>query len=146
MTEPGHTDFGGQHIVVGIDRSVEAVAALRWAATEAKAHGLPLTVVHVKDPLGKQPFPIVLPPDVQEIIDGAAETVLDEALSEVYGTKEPAGVTRVVTEGNPAEVLIEAAKDASMLVVGARGGGPFTIGSVSDRSVRHAPGPVVVVR
>jgi nucleotide-binding universal stress UspA family protein len=49
----------------------------------------------------------------------------------------------------PVKGLIEAAKRADLLVVGARGLGGFTgllLGSVSDQCVHHAPCPVTVVR
>jgi nucleotide-binding universal stress UspA family protein len=45
--------------------------------------------------------------------------------------------------------LVEAARDADLLVVGSRGRGGWKallLGSVSMHCVTHAPGPVVVVR
>ena len=52
-------------------------------------------------------------------------------------------------EGHPAEVLVEASKDADLLVVGSRGHGGFIgmlLGSVSQHVLAHARCPVVVVR
>ena len=40
-----------QPIVVGIDGSPGAVAALRWAAVEARTHGRRLTAVYAYDPV-----------------------------------------------------------------------------------------------
>ena len=54
-----------------------------------------------------------------------------------------------VLEGQPAEVLLERAKDASLIVVGSRGRGGFAsllLGSVSQQVVQHAPCPVLVIR
>jgi len=48
----------------------------------------------------------------------------------------------------PDSVLLEAAKDSALLVVGSHGRGVFSdllLGSVSERCVRHAKCPVVVV-
>ena len=55
----------------------------------------------------------------------------------------------MVAEGAAAPVLLEAAADADLLVVGSRGHGGFTgllLGSVSQQCVSHAGCPVVVVR
>ena len=55
----------------------------------------------------------------------------------------------MVIQGNAAQVLLDVARDADLLVVGSRGHGGFTgalLGSVSQHCVHHAPCPVVVVR
>lgn len=55
----------------------------------------------------------------------------------------------VVAEGDPTESLIEAAKGADLLVVGARGRGrfaPIPIGWVAVGCAGHASCPVVIVR
>jgi nucleotide-binding universal stress UspA family protein len=57
-------------------------------------------------------------------------------------------VERVVREGQPAEVLVEAAEDADLLVVGSRGLGGFRgllLGSVGQQCAHHARCPVVIV-
>lgn len=64
------------------------------------------------------------------------------------GESEPPSVTVRAVNGFPAQELIEASRDADLLVVGSRGGGGFArlmMGSVSDQAVRHAYCPVVVV-
>jgi nucleotide-binding universal stress UspA family protein len=64
------------------------------------------------------------------------------------GEAQPLSVTVRAVNGLPAQELIEASRDADLLVVGSRGGGGFArlmMGSVSDQVVRHAHCPVVVV-
>ena len=55
----------------------------------------------------------------------------------------------MVREGNAAQVLLDAAQGADLLVVGSRGHGGFTealLGSVSQHCVHHAQCPIVIVR
>lgn len=57
--------------------------------------------------------------------------------------------TEVVKEGDAAQVLIELADGADLLVVGSRGHGGFTgalLGSVSQHCVHHSRCPVVIFR
>ena len=51
-------------------------------------------------------------------------------------------------EGHPVEVLLEAAADADLLVLGSHGAGraEFLIGSVSQECVQRASGPVLIYR
>jgi nucleotide-binding universal stress UspA family protein len=58
-------------------------------------------------------------------------------------------VERKIERGPAADVLVEAAKDADLLVVGSRGHGEavgLLLGSVSMRCAHLAPCPVVIVR
>ena len=56
---------------------------------------------------------------------------------------------QLVREGQPAEILLELARDARLLVVGSRGRGGFAgllLGSVSQQCAQHARCPVTIVR
>lgn len=72
-----------------------------------------------------------------------------KTLIEVYGSKAPDKVQTEIAYGHPAQVLVDATRDADLLVVGHRGHGAFTgmlLGSVSMYCVTNAACPVVVVR
>jgi nucleotide-binding universal stress UspA family protein len=138
-------------IVVGIDGSENSVAALQWAAHEAELRNCKVRVVSAWEyPYAVlAPSPVALPlPAVTEMQE-AANTLLEQVLTEA---KLPDGVTveHVVVEGSPAKVLLdEAAKDAELLVIGARGRGGFMgllLGSVATQVVHHSQVPTVVVR
>jgi len=60
----------------------------------------------------------------------------------------PVAVLPRVIAGHPAEVLLQAADGAQLLVVGSRGHGTFAgilLGSVSQHCVQHPPCPVAVI-
>jgi nucleotide-binding universal stress UspA family protein len=60
----------------------------------------------------------------------------------------PASVTVKAVHGFPVEELINAGRDADMIVVGSRGAGGFTrlmMGSVADQVAQHAHCPVLIV-
>jgi nucleotide-binding universal stress UspA family protein len=140
---------GPGRVVVGVDGSDPSLRALRWAARQAAVTGSNLEVVTAwtfpehAAPLGvvpKVPWP-------DELLAQAQET-LDRLLDEVLPDRDKDRVHATVRRGSAAPVLLEAARDADLLVVGSRGRGEFTelvLGSVSDSCARHAGCPVVVV-
>ena len=83
----------------------------------------------------------------QEAFASVASGLLDQTVAAVDGGEVP--IQTVVGHGSPAKVIIEAAKDADLVVVGSRGLGGFTgllLGSVSAHLVHHSPCTVVVVK
>ena len=138
-------------IVVGVDGSAGSVRALDWAAREAAIRHTGLTVLTVNPTLISQwtGKPERYPADTaaQDTARQAAQEAALKITSEL-GDAQPATVTVEAVSGSPAGELINASRDADLLVVGARGGGGFTallMGSVSSQVVNHAAVPVVVV-
>jgi nucleotide-binding universal stress UspA family protein len=141
---------GIPRIVAGVDGSPPSIAALRWAVRQAEVTGGTVDAIMAWE------FPVVggsygwaptVPFDDTDYSELAVKT-LSAAVAEV-GPPPGAVVNQIVIEGNAAQVLLDAAKDADMIVVGNRGHGAFAealIGSVSVRCLHHATCPVVVVR
>ena len=135
-----------QKIVVGVDGSEGSQKALQWAIEEAGRRDATVEALHAWEPgltAGLYSGAVFTEESVQE----AGEKVLDDTIA----AADPAGSTKVerrCVTAQPAAALIEAAKDADLLVVGSRGLGGFyrlLIGSVSSQVAHHAPCPVVVV-
>jgi len=71
-----------------------------------------------------------------------------DSVASDLGNSAPASVTVRVASGSVVEELVNAAKNADMLVVGSRGAGGFSrlmMGSVSSMVTQHATCPVVVI-
>jgi len=86
---------------------------------------------------------------LHELLEKGAAEFVDSIVAEVDGAAEGIEIERRVVEGAPARVLMEAAEDAALLVVGSRGLGGFgrlLLGSVGQQCAQHAPCPVVIVR
>ncbi len=76
-----------------------------------------------------------------------AQELTDKVLAGLSGTR-PEPVTVEAVNGIPAEVLLKAAADADMIVLGSRGAGGFArlrMGSVTYQVAHHAHCPVVIV-
>lgn len=139
-------------IVVGVDHSEGAKAALRFALEEATLREATLRVVHAWQYgyIGATGFEGSYPAlggDIKELRDAAAsdlEATLREAIPET-GTVE---VERRVVKDRPAAALVDESRGADMVVVGSRGHGGFAgllLGSVSQQVAQHAACPVVIV-
>jgi nucleotide-binding universal stress UspA family protein len=131
-------------VAVGVDGSDDSLEAVAWAADEARRRGAALAVVMAWSLLN-QP---VTEDDTRVFDQRAAEQVLEDLLDARAHQIGDLEVTRTVVCDRPADVLVDAARAADLLVVGARGLGGFTrfaLGSVSHHVTQLAPVPVVVV-
>jgi nucleotide-binding universal stress UspA family protein len=138
-------------IVVGVDGSVGSAEALKFAIAEARLRKAKLKVVtawtltYVAAPIGMMaPIDEALIPELQN----NAKAVLDKAVADALGPEPDLVIEKAVLEGTPAQVLVDAAQGADLLVVGTRGHGGFTgllLGSVSQQTAHHAPCPIVIV-
>ncbi|HVB42448.1 MAG TPA: universal stress protein [Streptosporangiaceae bacterium] len=133
-------------IVVGVDGSKHAARALSWALEEARLRGLVLNVVYVFPALVSHAGPTAHEyyPQVEKEAEGVMERVLA-----AMPDHSDVDVERTLVPGNPSAQLVEASREAKLLVVGSRGLGEFRgmlLGSVSIHCVQQAHCPVVVVR
>ena len=144
-------------IVVGVDGSEPSRDALRWAIEEARLRGSTLLAVHAWQapvvPADIAPVPMHVPAyDVAELeprLEQGARTIVDRVVEDVAGKHAGVEVRTEVVQGAPATVLIDAARDAELVVIGSRGRGGFSgllLGSVSHQVAQHALCPVVICR
>lgn len=138
-------------IVVGVDGSPSSRAALKWAARQAELTGSTLQAViawqypAVSAGYGWVPMVIIDDADLEE----TAQKTVTDAISNIIDPASDVQVSVLVREGHAAQVLLDAADGADLLVVGSRGHGGFAgalLGSVSQHCIHHAPCPVVVIR
>lgn len=137
------------HVVVGVDGSERASAALRFAAEAAGPRGTVEVVyawwLEVIDGV------VVTTEGSPEwrIADEQHRILLERAVGDVPDRFPDIRFTSRSVRGHAAQVLVEAAHSADLLVVCARGRGGFAgllLGSVSQRVLESAPCPVAVTR
>ena len=136
-------------ILVALDGSPAAAAALNRAIDLARDEGARLTLIGVAVPLRWRPagpFYVPFPSDdelerqAQEILDRAAEDVPDDI-----------PVWTVVRRGDPAKAILERVEQGEhdLVVMGSRGFGraaSLLLGSVSRAVVARSPVPVLIAR
>lgn len=148
-------DGGTPRIVAGVDGSPSSTEALRWAVRQAElTGGVVDAIIAWQYPFaasgigaGGLGWAPAVGLDDTDYADLAARSL--SACVSAVSLPPSVKVREIVLHGHPAQVLLDAAKDADLLVVGSRGHGEFAdalIGSVSTRCVHHARCPVVVVR
>lgn len=135
-------------IVVGIDGSAAGAAALRWAARQAEAEHAELHIVHAwQAESAYTAGGYVVPPlALENDIRAHAQRWVEEAVGPLDQSSHPRKLT--VVNGTPGPAIVEAAKDADLLVVGTqvhRGLSRVIHGSVSHYCLSHATTPIVAV-
>ena len=137
-------------IVVGVDGSGHSQRALALAMREAVIRRVPLTVLTVHEAIKGYYGHMVTysdDPDRTEELRTMVQQEADKVLAALDGPR-PDSVTVKAVHGFPVEELINAGKDADMIVLGSRGAGGFTrlmMGSVSSQVAQHAHCPVLIV-
>lgn len=134
-------------VVVAVDGSACAEAALQWAADQAAATGAPLEILTVWDWPRSYGWAVPVPSDFDPSADAAR--LVDASEASVHASHPQVACAGVVVQGAAPVALVDASRRARLLVVGSRGHGEFAgmlIGSVSQHCVAHAHCPVVVVR
>jgi len=142
-----------KRIVCATDFSPSSERALATAAAWSRALETPLTVLTVVDTLAhrvpSKNLPFTAPPspaDVKELekaADAHLQTWVDEQLSALQPTSS------VIAHDDVAEGICEGLTGLDLLMVGTRGKSGLErlmLGSVAERTLRHAPCPVLVVR
>jgi nucleotide-binding universal stress UspA family protein len=135
-----------RRVVVGIDDSEHAIAALRWAAAEADLHDVTLLVLHAweypyQNPDGSSSEARDLTRvDAARVLDHAVELGRDMCGGDVIGE---------LVEVSPVSAILDFVGDGDLLVLGSRGRGAWRtglFGSTVNRVLDEAAVPVAVVR
>jgi nucleotide-binding universal stress UspA family protein len=144
------TTTAGASVVVGVDSSAGALAAVRVAAREARLRHRRLRIVHAFawPPVGWATPPGwgALPPDACR---EQTRFVLTEAARVARRVAPGIELTGVIADGQPAPVLLAESEHAVLVVVGSRSGGGLPgmlVGSVAGLALATAGSPVLVVR
>jgi nucleotide-binding universal stress UspA family protein len=137
-------------VVVGVDGSETALAAVELGAWEAERRGVSLRLVHAytwPSPYSLVGFPGQ--PEAYEFPLQAARVMVADVAERVRARRPGLDVRTAVVAGWAAGTLVDESDHAGLVVVGARGLGGFAgllVGSVSAQVSSHSRCPVVVTR
>lgn len=136
--------------VVGIDGSESSVRAARWAAVHApgRASELQLTSAwSVPAAASMSPMGAAVSGASFDAFEASAHASVDQVAACLSPTLDMP-VTCRVELGGAAHVLLDAADESSLLIVGSRGRGGFArlvLGSTSTQCATHSTAPVAVI-
>lgn len=133
-----HQTSGAAQVIVGTDGTHTAARAIAWAATEARLRGGPLRIVHAA------PYATVdNKPERRRVT-----TILRRAYTVAHQHEPRVPAHAEVIDDQPVRALVDASRNAQLLVVGMRRerSGQVLIGSTALAVSATAPCPVTVVR
>jgi nucleotide-binding universal stress UspA family protein len=138
-------------VLVCVDGSAAADAAVAWGAREAIMRQLPITLMHAVPPVVVG-WPVgQLYADMPEWQQENGQHVIDQArktLSASLGESEPLEIRTEIVHSTVVPALIDASKDTWMIVAGSQGLGAMgrlLLGSVTMGLVHYAHCPVAVI-
>ncbi|HQV83917.1 MAG TPA: universal stress protein [Ornithinibacter sp.] len=139
--------MSASRVVVGVDGSPLSMAAVSAAAQIASERGLPLHVLHA--------FAVDLPmlgfgelTKDSDVVSTHASRLVAQGVARAHAIDPSLTVTTAVRDGYASQALVDAARTAALVVVGAMGHGLFSrasVGAVAMQVVTHARCPVLVV-
>lgn len=137
-------------ILVCVDGSSASDAAVTWAAREAALRGLPVTLMHAIPP-------VIVGWPVGQLYADTPEWQRDEARHAIDAARKVLDAARAGSDVQThtltpysavVPALVEASRDAAMVVVGNQGMGALgrlLLGSVTTALLHHAHCPVAVI-
>jgi nucleotide-binding universal stress UspA family protein len=137
-------------IVVGVDDSPAAKAAVEWGAQDAELRRIPLTLVHAISPDLTSWWSTPLPPGLAHWQKDHGRRLLDDAVKIVEKTCQQGGPTTIRTEvlsSAAVPTMIDLSQDAQLVVTGSDGSDSWSnrlLGSVTSGLLRHAHCPVAI--
>jgi nucleotide-binding universal stress UspA family protein len=146
-------------ILVAVDGSTHAAAALDMAGDIAARCGSSVTVLHVMDRTGSDQVPDTLRRFVEiegatvteaDVLRGVADEIVERATRRLR-ERGVTGVRAIVEHGSPAQRIIEVAEeiDADLIALGRRGLGRLTgtvLGSVSQEVSTACDRPCLTIK
>jgi nucleotide-binding universal stress UspA family protein len=142
-------------VVVAVDGSEASDRAVAWGARYASLEDLPLVIAHTFGEPGAphaagwpQFDSAVTFAAIYEQLREGGQAVVDTAAATVAESYPTVSVSTVLEDGDPRHLLLRLAEDASLVVMGSRGRGPFRsllLGSVTSTVAGRAHCPVVVM-
>jgi nucleotide-binding universal stress UspA family protein len=135
-----HADEGQPAILVGVSGSRASLAALRWAAAEARRRDARLRVIQAWEPRpARAPYAATRAADVAsaDTAAGHLARLVRATIGDLAGT----AIDVEVVAGPPERVLVDASADGCLLVLGNGRQVPFP--SSADPPAERPVGPVI---
>jgi nucleotide-binding universal stress UspA family protein len=138
-------------IIVGVDGSPASDAAVSWAAHDAVMRGVPLTLMHVQDPMGRTWSQAKVLEEVAGWQEAEGRGILANAskiANDIANDTSQITINGELQFAAPGPTLVDRSEGAELIVVGTDGRGALArglLGSISSGLVRHARCPVAVI-